>query len=85
MVTGILEKQNLDYLLKAVANLIRLPKTKMWLDYDSEADVLYLHFEEKPASNHSEMREDGIILDYQDDSLVGLTVLEASRRSEEHP
>ncbi|HLF91334.1 MAG TPA: DUF2283 domain-containing protein, partial [Anaerolineales bacterium] len=67
------------------ANLIRLPKTKMWLDYDSEADVLYLHFEEKPASNHSEMREDGIILDYQDDSLVGLTVLEASRRSEEHP
>jgi uncharacterized protein YuzE len=80
MVTGILEEQNLGYLLKAVANLIRVPKTKMWLDYDTEADVLYLHFEDKPASTHSEMREDGIILDYRDDTLVGLTVLEASQR-----
>lgn len=80
MVTGILEDRNLSYLLKAVSNLIRLPKTKMWLDYDMEADVLYLHFEEKPASTHSEMREDGIVLDYRDDILVGLTVLEASQR-----
>jgi len=80
MVTGLLEKKSLDYLLKATANLVRLPKTKMWLDYDTEADVLYLHFEEKPASTHSEIRKDGIILDYRDDALVGLTVLEASRR-----
>ncbi len=80
MVTGILEEQNISYLLKAVANLIRLPKTRMWLDYDIEIDVLYLHFEEKPASTHSEMRDDGIILDYRDDALVGLTVLEASQR-----
>lgn len=80
MVTGILEEPNISYLLKAVSNLIRLPKTKMWLDYDVDVDVLYLHFEEKPASTHSEMREDGIILDYQDNTLVGLTVLEASQR-----
>ena len=80
MVTGILEEQNIGYLLKAVANLIRLPRTRMWLDYDTEVDVLYLHFEEKPDSSHSEMREDGIILDYRDDTLVGLTVLEASQR-----
>jgi uncharacterized protein YuzE len=80
MVAGILEEQNMGYLLKAVANLIRLPRTKMWLDYDAEVDVLYLHFEEKPASTHSEMREDGIILDYRDDVVVGLTVLEASQR-----
>ncbi len=50
------------------------------LDYDAGADVLYLHFEEEPRSNHSEMREDGIILDYHDEDLVGLTVLEASHR-----
>ena len=80
MVTGILEEQNIGYLLKAVANLIRLPRTRMWLDYDTEVDVLYLHFEEKPNSTHSEMREDGIILDYRDDAVVGLTVLGASQR-----
>jgi hypothetical protein len=42
--------------------------------------VLYLHFEEKPTSTHSEMRSDGIIFDYKDDKLVGLTILEASQR-----
>jgi uncharacterized protein YuzE len=52
----------------------------MWLDYDMEVDVLYLHFEENPASTHSEMRDDGIILDYRDDTLVGLTVLDVSLR-----
>jgi len=63
-----------------MANLVKIPKTKMWLDYDAEADVLYVHFEPQPNSNHSEMRDDGIILDYKDNRLVGLTVLEASRR-----
>ena len=82
MVTGLLKRENIDHLLDAVVNLIKLPRTKMWLDYDAEADVLYLHFEEKPASTHSEMREDGIILDYRGDLLVGLTVLEASQRSD---
>ena len=80
METGILEKQNLTCLLQAVSNLIKLPKKKMWLDYDDEADVLYIHFVEKPASTHSEMREDGIILDYQENTLVGLTILEASKQ-----
>jgi hypothetical protein len=56
MATEILEKKSVRHLLKAVANLERLPRTHIWLDYDSEADVLYLHFEEKPNSTHSEMR-----------------------------
>jgi hypothetical protein len=63
MATEILEEKSVRHLLNAAANLVRLPKTHMWLDYDSEADVLYLHFEEKPNSTHSEMRDGGIILD----------------------
>jgi uncharacterized protein YuzE len=80
MAAQILEQPSLGYLLKAVTNLIKLPAKKLWLDYDAEVDVLYIHFEEKPDSTHSEMREDGILLDYRDDQLVGLTVLEASHR-----
>jgi hypothetical protein len=37
---------------------------KIWLDYDAEADVLYMRFVERPASTHSELQEDGVILDY---------------------
>ena len=80
MVAELLDNKSMKYLFKATANFIRLPKTKMWLDYDSGADVLYIHFEEKPVSTHSEIRDNGIILDYEEDRLVGLTVLEASTR-----
>jgi uncharacterized protein YuzE len=52
----------------------------MWLDYDEEADVLYVHFVDKPSSTHSEMRADGVILDYKGKDLVGVTILEASQR-----
>ena len=80
MATEFLEEKNIGYLLKAVGHLVKLPQTRMWLDYDSEADVLYLHFEEKPSSTHSEMRDDGIIFDYRGNRLIGLTILEASHR-----
>jgi len=76
----VLEEKSIKSLLKVVSQLVKIPKPRMWFDYDSEADVLYIHFEEKPNSNHSEMREDGIVLDYKDDHLVGLTILEASQR-----
>ena len=52
----------------------------MWLDYDEEADALYVHFADKPVSTHSEIRDDGIILDYKGRRLVGVTILDASRR-----
>ena len=71
MVADVLEEPTIGHLLKAMASFIKLPKTKMWLDYD---------FEEKPSSTHSEMRDDGIILDHREDSLAGLTVLDASHR-----
>jgi len=50
------------------------------MDYDAEADVLYLHFENQPSSTYSEMQDDGIILDYRDNRLVGITIINASHR-----
>jgi len=78
--TKFLEPNTIGYLFKVTVNLIKLPQRKMWLDYDELADVLYLHFEEKPSSTHSEMREDGIIIDYRDSIIVGITILDASHR-----
>lgn len=76
-----LKEEEISHLLAATGELLKLSRPKMWLDYDEEADCLHLHFTEKPASTHSELREEGIIADLDDeDRLVGLTILEASRR-----
>ena len=40
MAKEVLEEKSISFLLKAVTHLVKLPKPQMWLDYDSEADVL---------------------------------------------
>jgi uncharacterized protein YuzE len=53
----------------------------MWIDYDQEADVLYINFNRPQKATDSEMTKQGILLRYRDDELVGMTILDASKRS----
>jgi uncharacterized protein YuzE len=51
------------------------------LDYDREADVLYISLKRPQQATHSEMLDDvGILLNYRQEELVGITILEASKR-----
>ena len=63
-----------------VSHFIKLPETKMWVDYDKEADVLYISFKRPQKSTDSEMLDNGVLLRYKEDELVGITVLDASKR-----
>lgn len=54
----------------------------VWSSYDSEADVLYLHFKKPNVASDSEMTEDEIIIRYQENEIIGLTILNASQRIE---
>jgi hypothetical protein len=45
----------------------QFPASKLWLDHDVEADTI-------------ELDDGGILLHYRGKELVGITVLEASRR-----
>ena len=58
-----------------------LPATKLLLDYDEEADVLYLSMQRpQEATKTVEMDDGGILLRYRGNTLVGITVLNASKR-----
>ena len=67
-------------LLRAVPQLVQFPVKQMWMDYDAEADVLYLSFRRPQRATDSELREDGIIVHRRGKQIVGVTVLEASTR-----
>lgn len=73
-------EDTLKEIYELVPHFIKLPETKMWLDYDREADVLYISFKRPQKATDSEMLENGILLRYKDDELVGITVLNASKR-----
>ena len=55
---------------------------KIWVDYDQEADVLYLHFKKPNHADNSEMTEDDIIIRYEKGEVIGVSLLNASQRIE---
>jgi uncharacterized protein YuzE len=67
-----------DY-LNLVSAIKTLPKKDTWTYYDVEADVLYINFHQ-PAliADNSELIEDGILIRYQNDEIIGLTILNVS-------
>lgn len=52
----------------------------LWMDYDKEADALYVSFQRPATADHSEMTEDDTVLRYQGDRIIGFTILNASTR-----
>ena len=75
-----LTKSFLTEVFEVTPHLLKFPKNKLWIDYDEEADVLYLSFQRPQKATESEMRDDGVLLRYKRDKLVGITILEASKR-----
>jgi uncharacterized protein YuzE len=70
----------LDEISEAVPHLIRLPERKAWIDYDEEADVLYISFKRpQKATDTKFLNDKGILLRYHAKDLVGVTVLDASK------
>jgi uncharacterized protein YuzE len=67
----------------ALPHLIRLPAVRMWIDYDQEADVLYVSLKRPQKATDTRYSEDqGILLRYKGKELVGVTILDASKRAE---
>jgi uncharacterized protein YuzE len=71
---------NLAEYLDLVPALLRAPHQMLWSSYDAEADVLYLNFKKPSVATDSELTDEDIILRYDGDQVIGLTILHASKR-----
>jgi uncharacterized protein YuzE len=59
-----------------------LPATQFWLDFDEEADVLYISLQRsQQATRTVEVEDEDVSLRYRDKELVGITVLNVSKRT----
>ncbi len=66
--------------LNLIPTIRRSPKEYLWASYDSEADVLYVYFKKPSHATDSELTDDDIIIRYEGDIMVDITILHASRR-----
>jgi uncharacterized protein YuzE len=68
-----------DY-LPLIAAVKGAPQKYLWSSYDAEADVLYINFKKPSRATDSELTDDDVIIRYEGDEIVGLTILHASKR-----
>ena len=80
MIKDVIDANVLEALLKAAAHLARVGAPHLWIDYDAEADALYMNFQKPQRATESELLENGVILRYRGDKLVGMVIFDASKR-----
>ena len=72
--------QDIARFLKIVPAVLCSPHRYLWSSYDAEADVLYINFKKPAHATDSELTDDDVIIRYEGDEVVGLTVLHANSR-----
>jgi uncharacterized protein YuzE len=74
------EERAIVEILESLPHLLRLPSKQIWFDFDEEADVLYVSLERPQGATDSEFTEDGVLMRYRGDRLVGVTIVNARKR-----
>lgn len=72
----------MENILSLVAQLLKLPFKNIWTTYDQEADTLYINFKKPAHADDAEITDDDIIIRYENEEVIGVTILNASKRSD---
>lgn len=80
MAKDVMKEKVIREVFKATPHLLKFPVGRMWIDYDKEADVLYISFKRPQKATESEMLKSGILVRYRGNEIIGLTIFEASKR-----
>jgi uncharacterized protein YuzE len=72
--------ETVEQYLKIIPAVKGAPQKYLWSSYDAEADILYINFKKPSHATDSELTDDDIIIRYEGEVMVGLTILHASKR-----
>jgi len=73
----------IEKMLTLVPQLLEIPHNRIWTTYDKDADVLYVNFKKPSHADDSKITDDDIIVRYEAGQIVGITILNASKRVSE--
>jgi uncharacterized protein YuzE len=65
--------------INAIPSMLRIHATEFSVDYDKDADVLYISFKRPQNANDTDVLDDGVLVRYRNHEIVGITVIGASR------
>jgi uncharacterized protein YuzE len=73
-------KIKLGNFLNMVPQLLAIPQHQFWSSYDEAADTLYLSFKKPSHADDSELTDDNVLIRYEKGQVIGVTILNASKR-----
>lgn len=71
---------NVQEYLKLLPVIKQTPQGSLWSSHDTEADVLYINFKKPSHATDSELTDDDVIIRYEGEEIIGVTILHASQR-----
>ena len=80
MAAQIVENDMIQRCLGLSSDLTKLPVKHIWVDYDKEADVLYLSFRKPQRAKKTVETDDDVLIRTDGDQIVGITIMNASSR-----
>ncbi len=80
MATTLKSEEIIKTCLGLSSDIIRLPVEHIWIDYDKEADVLYLSFQKPQRAKRTVEIDNDILIRKDGKKIVGITILNASTR-----
>jgi uncharacterized protein YuzE len=70
----------IDQYLRLIDAVKYAPQRYLWSSYDEDADVLYINFKKPSHATDSALTDDDVIIRYENEDIIGLTILHASKR-----
>ncbi|HKP38521.1 MAG TPA: DUF2283 domain-containing protein [Pyrinomonadaceae bacterium] len=75
----VIQPPSIEELLALAAARVKLPDVPLELDYQDDVDTLYIRLKKHARPTHSEPQlDDSVVYDYEDDTLVGIEILDIS-------
>jgi len=71
-------EKTLEKIYQSVPLLREFPSRHIWIDYDREADVLYIRLEKPQRATDSVLKDD-VLIRKRNGKIIGLTILNASK------
>ena len=70
--------QKINTIFQSIPLIRKYPSDHIWIDYDREADVLYISFE-RPQRATDSVLKDNVLIRKRNGKIIGLTILNASK------
>jgi len=70
--------QKINTIYQSIPLIRKYPSDHIWIDYDREADVLYISFE-RPQRATDSVLKDNVLIRKRNGKIIGLTILNASK------